>query len=285
MKNNYMRFVWAAGLLRRSCGVFLCIGLAASPSRGAGPSSAEATPEALRPVPSKAPHEARGPVPPPPAAAPAQPFISGPVLETMNADRYTYILVETGGKKVWVAGFTFPVKVGDTVAAPGGFAMRDFRSRSLNRTFDEIYFASPIEVMPAGHPAISLPPGHPGTAADAPAPVAEMDVAGIEPAPGGVTVAAVHERREQLAGTEVTVRGRVVKFTPAVMERNWIHLQDGSGQDEDRHDLTVTTKKGETAVGDIITVRGKVAVDRNLGFGYEYSVLVEDAVILAAPEE
>ena len=221
-------------------------------------------------------------VSPQPAGPPAEPFVSGEVIETMDADRYTYILVENRGKKVWVAGFKFPVKVGDKVVAPGGFMMRDFRSRSLGRTFDEILFASPIEVMPAGHPAISLPPGHPGTAPDVrPAP-AEMDISGIEPPEGGLTVAAIHEQRERLSGQEVIVRGKVVKFTPSVMDRNWIHLQDGSGQDQDRHDLTVTTQE-ETEVGDVITVRGTIAVDRDMGFGYEYSVLVEDAVIETAP--
>jgi hypothetical protein len=202
----------------------------------------------------------------------------------MDADRYTYIQVDTGKKKVWVAGFRFPVKVGDTVVAPSGFAMLDFHSRSLERTFDEIYFAAPIEVMPPGHPAVALPPGHPGTVASAPLPTAEMDFSDIDPPPGGVSVAEAHEKKDQHSGKEITVRGRVVKFTPAVMERNWIHLQDGSGQGPDRKDLTVTTR-AEAEVGDLITVRGRVAVGRDLGFGYVYSVLLEDAVILPAPEE
>ena len=44
-----------------------------------------------------------------------------------------------------------------------------------------------------------------------------------------------------LKDVKVAVRGKVVKFLPAIMGKNWIHLRDGSGSTAaGDFDLTVT---------------------------------------------
>src|SRR6476660_2902712 len=43
------------------------------------------------------------------------------------------------------------------------------------------------------------------------------------------TVAEIITDRTRLKGKTVAVRGKVVKFTSAVMGKNWVHLRDGSG--------------------------------------------------------
>ena len=73
------------------------------------------------------------------------------------------------------------------------------------------------------------------------------------------------------------VRGKVVKFLPQIMGKNWLHLQDGSGS-EGSNDLTVTTAT-TVNVGDVVLVSGVVSVDRDFGFGYEYDVILEDAEV------
>lgn len=40
------------------------------------------------------------------------------------------------------------------------------------------------------------------------------------------------------------------------MNKNWIHLQDGT-KDNDDYDLIITSN-AETKVGDVITIKGKV---------------------------
>ena len=73
------------------------------------------------------------------------------------------------------------------------------------------------------------------------------------------------------------MRGKVVKYTPAVMGKNWVHLRDGSGTHEKANDdLTVTTS-GSAAVGDVVLVKGVVHLDRDFGAGYSYAVIIEDA--------
>ena len=98
---------------------------------------------------------------------------------------------------------------------------------------------------------------------------------------GGVTIAEVWQRKAELAGSQVTVQGRVVKYNAAILGRNWLHLQDGSGElAAGTNDITVTTT-AEVAVGDVVTATGTVATDRDFGAGYTYSVMIEDATVVA----
>jgi hypothetical protein len=95
--------------------------------------------------------------------------------------------------------------------------------------------------------------------------------------PGAASVAELYAKRAALKDQDVTVRGKVVKYTAGVMGKNWLHIQDGTGsQASGDHDVTVTTTD-ETSVGAVVTVRGPLHLDRDLGAGYVYAVLVEDA--------
>ena len=123
-------------------------------------------------------------------------------------------------------------------------------------------------------PAAAMPDSAPHPMPVAPA--ASVDLTGIAKAEGGRTVAEVFAAKADLAGQEVLVRGRVVKSNPNVMGKNWLHVRDGSGG-EGTNDLTVTTSGAAPQVGDTVLVKGKVALDRDLGMGYRYEVIVEDA--------
>ena len=75
-------------------------------------------------------------------------------------------------------------------------------------------------------------------------------------------------------------RGRVVKFNPEIMGRNWIHLRDGSGTAEKQdNDITVTTTD-VVAKGDLVTLRGKVVLDQDFTAGYAYPVMIESARVI-----
>ncbi len=92
--------------------------------------------------------EAQAPAPQaqqqPMAAAPAATALSGKVAETMNSGGYTYVLLENGGKKTWVAVPQVAVKVGQQVSCQPGMEMENFTSKTLNRTFDSIFFSGGI---------------------------------------------------------------------------------------------------------------------------------------------
>ena len=95
----------------------------------------------------------------------------------------------------------------------------------------------------------------------------------------GRTIAELFAQRAALNGKTVAIRGKVVKFNSGIMGKNWIHLRDGSGTPETKdHDVTVTTND-TVAKGDVVVVKGTVAVDRDFGSGYTYALVVEEAKV------
>ena len=205
--------------------------------------------------------------------------ISGKVAETMNAGGYTYARVVKGDASTWVAVPQMKLKTGDSVNFQGGMVMNKFDSKTLHRTFDKIIFsggpASGAAASPGAAPAASAPTAaasnaHGGT------PKGKKDAAiRIEKAPGGLSVAEVYAQRAELSGKSVTVRGRVTKVNHAIMNRNWIHLQDGTGDSKKGDfDLLVTTDQ-DAKVGETVTAKGTAAKDQDFGMGYKYSVLLE----------
>ena len=91
------------------------------------------------------------------------------------------------------------------------------------------------------------------------------------------TVAALNQNKAALAGQTISVKGKVVKVNNGVMGRNFLHLQDGTG-DASNNDLVVTSKQ-TAKIGDEVTISGVVAVNRDFGSGYAYPLLIEEASI------
>jgi hypothetical protein len=217
-------------------------------------------------------------------AAEAPAVLAGRVLETMDAGGYTYLRLETASGPEWAAVQQASVAKGSRVRVAPSVAMEGFESRTLGRRFDRIVFgtlegpsaaagAAPAKVPPAMEAALAA---QHASAASGPADVGPIRVSKA-PAPDGRTVAEVFAERAALDAKPVAVRGKVVKFLPGIMGRNWLHLRDGSGSPEKKdHDLTVTTSE-TAAVGDVVLVRGTVRKDLDFGSGYAYAVLVEEA--------
>ncbi len=97
------------------------------------------------------------------------------------------------------------------------------------------------------------------------------------------SVADLYKERAELSGKQVTLHGKVAKVNNQIMDRNWVHLRDGTGNAADgSNDITVTTT--DTAdLGDLVTVVGTLILDMDFGSGYKYPLLVEKATITKAP--
>ncbi len=74
----------------------------------------------------------------------------------------------------------------------------------------------------------------------------------------------------------------MVKVNNDIMNRNWIHIHDGTGK-SGSEDLLITS--GQSAnKGDQIVAEGIVTVDKDFGAGYSYGVLLENAQITIEKE-
>lgn len=205
------------------------------------------------------------------SAAQGQGVVAGKVAETMDSGGYTYVRVAQGKESTWVAAPQQKVKVGEDVSFSGGMVMADFKSKSLNRTFKKIVFSDGRVKSASDARVIEEVPEHGPAAAQFPIKLAKAE------GPDAYTVAEVYGKRKDLAGKTVSVRGRVMKVSLEIMGRNWVHLQDGSGdQKAGTNDLLVTTSE-EVKTGETVTARGAVAKDQDFGSGYKYVVLLEKA--------
>jgi hypothetical protein len=147
--------------------------------------------------------------------------------------------------------------------------MKNFKSETLDRTFESVLF-----VNDAGKVADkkTLQMAHANLKPD------NEETINIEPLDDGKTIAQIFNQKESLKNKTVKVRGKVVKFNGGIMNRNWIHIQDGTNNEGD-YDLLITSKES-AKVGDTIVAEGKLATDKDFGAGYFYPVLVEDAKII-----
>ena len=73
----------------------------------------------------------------------------GTVSQVIASGGYVYVEAEAGGRKLWLAAPVADVAVGDVVRWEGGSVMREFHSRSLDRSFDEILFVTAVSTEPA----------------------------------------------------------------------------------------------------------------------------------------
>lgn len=235
--------------------------------------------------------------------------ITGTIAETMNAAGYTYMLLDTGKEKVWIAIPETEVTAGKKVSVQEGMEMKNFHSNSFDKTFESIVFspgmAGAKPASPHGKSKKAQPAENDSFAAAVEAergasPTAEQPVAATEGSAGSqgaiapfadtevekaegdnsYTVAEIFEQAKSLNGKKVRIRGQVVKFNANIMGRNWLHLQDGTGDPmQNTHDLVATTAEPLSGPN-IITVEGTVAADKDFGAGYKYVVIVEDCTIV-----
>lgn len=210
-----------------------------------------------------------------PASAPATEGLRGKVLERLDAAPYSYLRLQTAKGEVWTAVPETKVEKGTEVTLLSPMLMSNFESKTLKRTFPEVYFGT---LAPEGAPAPSGPAvGNPHAQASA----TPMETIKVDKAPGAEarTVAEIWAQKGSLKEKRITLRGKVVKYNAGIMGRNWLHLQDGSGDPKaGTHDLAVTTQD-VAARGDIVTVKGVVRLDKDFGSGYTYAVILEDAKV------
>nr|WP_321466208.1 OB-fold nucleic acid binding domain-containing protein [uncultured Desulfobulbus sp.] len=226
--------------------------------------------------------------------------LQGKIIETMDSNGYTYLLLDRSQGKVWVAIPQTAVKVGQEVNCAPGLTMNNFTSKTLNRSFAAIIFSPGIEKEAAaqtesephkegfaaalqaeqaqGGGADSMSMGPSTGSAGAIVPSGDVTVIKAT-GPNSYTVGECFEEGKELKGKTVRVRGKVMKVSRMIMGKNWIHLQDGTGNPLKNHHDLVVTSTDDPKEGAIITIAGTLNFDRDFGAGYKYEVIVEDAKV------
>ena len=223
--------------------------------------------------------------------APAEPIVgdrysqTGTVLETIDVETYTYVRLNVEGSEVWLASNPVRVSEGDVVGFADAMLMKDFHSEVLDRTFADILFVGNVELIesatagvPAGQvatPQAVNPHENLKTQVNTSSAPATQAPADVQPLEGGATIAAIFVEYEQMEGQEVSLRAKVIKFSSNILGKNWITLQDGTGTAPDN--ALVVTSSEIVALGDEVIVKGLIKSNVDLGAGYNYKVLLEEA--------
>lgn len=199
------------------------------------------------------------------------------INEVLPASRYVYLKVTEGGEQFWIATAKKEIKVGDTYFYKGGLLKTNFESKEHNRVFDKIFLVT--NLVPKDHGDKS------GSLAEANTNEEETQV-GKTTIPthtseviehkGSVKIADIVANPKKFEGKTVQISGKCVKVNPGIMDRNWIHLQDGS---KDNYDFVVTSDIF-VAEGTIVTMRALVALNRDYGAGYKYDLILENGTLI-----
>lgn len=176
------------------------------------------------------------------------PIFYGKILEIKTAKEYKYLKIDEKGKEIWIAIADAPVSIGQKIGFDKNIPMKDFFSKTLNQKFEMIYFSSDLYLLK---------------------PFSKKEK---------YTVEEIFLWRKDLKDQTVTVKGTVSKNSRGIMDRDWVHLKDGSGDEsKGTNDLVFTADNTSIKVGDTLEATGKVTLDKDFGFGYFYPVIIENA--------
>jgi hypothetical protein len=186
---------------------------------------------------------------------------SAKILESLESGGYTYMKVQEGKDSYWIAMTQRAVKVGETIEYTEQGWMKNFHSKTLNRTFDDILFAGDKTATPA---VAALEKTAPNV----------MNSKYQEK--GTLSIAELFANRDKYVGKEVVVKGVVSKCSVGIMKLNWVHIKDGSSF-SNMDDLVFTSTQDVPKSGDVVYAKGTVIKDKDFGYGYFYPLIVQEA--------
>lgn len=210
------------------------------------------------------------------AQTPSSMLVKGEVLEVKSVDNFTYLRLRTQSGETWAAVINATASKGQLVTLENVTVMNNFESKALKKVFPTILFGSLVGA-PVKTPASTVM----GKSFSTQPKEKEAGVIQVAKATGSnaKTIAEIVTAADKLKDKTVLVRGKVVKYNPSIMGKNWLHIRDGSGSEaQATNDILVTTTQS-AKLGDVVTVKGVVHIDKDFGAGYAYKVLIEEATL------
>jgi GW (Gly-Tryp) dipeptide domain len=192
------------------------------------------------------------------------------VIEVIQTSNYTYLQVEENDNKFWIAVVRREAKSGDVIYYTKAGEMKNFFSKELGRTFPSVFF-----VEDPSDKLITAESPTPQNFSSRKNEIKRQSGISVEPVKGGITISDLYKMQADYAGKAVIIRGVVVKYNKQIMNKNWIHIQDGT-ENSGKFDLTVTSMDS-VQVGNTVTFKGIIRLNKDFGAGYVYDVIMEEA--------
>lgn len=191
------------------------------------------------------------------------------VNEVLPTVKYSYLKVTENGEEFWIATRSKDIKVGNTYYYKGGLLKTNFESKEYKRVFEKMYLVSNLVALQHGTTSNS---GQNNPTKEN----ASIQTEKIVTHEGSIKIAEIVNNPQKYSGKSVQISGVCTKINPGIMNRNWIHLKDGS---KDDYDLVVTSDVF-VPEGTAITMKADVSINKDFGAGYTYSLILENGVLI-----
>lgn len=192
------------------------------------------------------------------------------VEEVIQTSAYTYLLVDENGADRWIAVASMDAKVNDVLFYNTGLEMVDFKSKELNRVFPNLLLVQVISDGKTDMPKRQ----HTKVVNTEKNTITTQNVSANTKSEGLVTLVDLFANKSKYNGKWITVKGKVVKFNPKIMGKNWVHITNANGE----YDLTITTMN-TVRLDDEVTFDGVIILNKDFGAGYKYDIIMENAVL------
>jgi len=212
----------------------------------------------------------------------ATPFIEGlhkvVVNEVLPTTKYVYLNVNEGDKQFWIATGKIEAKVGETYFYKGGLLKTNFESKEYNRVFETVFLVTNLVAEKHGNNTDKVNIGdYSQPIQKTPTKVTiETHTDKVIQHKGSIKISDLVANQKKYVGKTVQLTGLCTKINAGIMNRNWIHLKDGS---KDDFDLVITSDV-YVPEGSSITIKALVTLDKDFGAGYRYDLILENGVLI-----
>lgn len=210
--------------------------------------------------------------------APSTEFHKVVVNEVLPTKKYVYLNVTEADDKFWIATGKTDVKVGETYLYRGGLLKTNFESKEYNRVFKKVYLVTKLVPENHGNNTDKVNVNdYTVTNLNDPEKVAiETHTDKVVLHKGSIRIADLVNNPKKYSGKTIQLNGICTKINAGIMNRNWIHIKDGSKDDFD----LVITSDAFVPEGSAFTIKVLVTLNKDFGAGYKYDLILENGVVI-----
>lgn len=206
-------------------------------------------------------------------------FHSVVVKEVLPTTKYVYLNVTEGDEEFWVATTLMDVKKGETYYYKGGLLKTNFESKEYNRVFDKVILVSSL-VAAANHGTDATETNSAVDYSKIPMKTAKQDIEmhteKVVHRTGSMKIADLVKNPKKYEGQTIQLDGVCTKINAGIMNRNWLHIKDGTKDDFD----LVITSDAYVPEGSPFTIKAVVVLNKDFGAGYKYDLILEQGEII-----
>jgi len=194
------------------------------------------------------------------------------ILEVEDAGGYTYIKVNENDEQYWAAIAATPVKVGQTITIKEQVWMKNFKSKTLNKTFDKVLFADFSKKGISGVDNVHKIHGK----------MIKKKQDNLRPDPKfneglviskdkavKVDISDLFKNKAMYKNKNVELTADVIQVSNKVKGNTWVKIYNG----KDAIIFRSPNEDEKVEIGDKVKVIGTINTDVDYGFGFAYEII------------